>query len=578
MKSFIGITKVRKLNLMITSFLFLIFAFCEFIYADESQGRQVKSYNEISFGKAEKCKHMKDSGPDYSVCTKCGLICDHEVVLDKDGRLLPWTSYNNIINWSMNFIKNCPTIPTKFGDDPWYLVTSAINKDGTFRRNQNNMGSNVYWAVETLKKYYAYTGDREPFYAVRLILDRVIDYDTPSDWAWPNVPRTQDDSPDGEYTDQYSEGDKMCMAALGYLNFYKLTGEKKYLDEAMSVTRTVMQHLTVGDEQHSPLPFRVDLKTGEVLDPYTADMVYALMLLDELATMDDKVEGRKYYGGGGGVYRLKRRILQKWIFDYPMKNNIWSGYYEDVSSDRDCKPKGHEYDLGGGYYNLNQQLPMETAKYILQNPKLDRDYKKHIPALIKWVEERFGATKRYGATSVKEQDQCFLEMSSHTPRYASVVAKWFGVTGDPNDREEALKSFALATYSAYNRYSKDGIAINYVGLAYESPWFSDCYFDYILHFINGMAELPEMAPDDEDHILGSDSAIRWVRYLPKQIEYKTYEPYGSEILRLTFEPKVFDGDGKELDKSKWSFGEYRGVPNVLRITRKDVKHIVIKGK
>ena len=27
-------------------------------------------------------------------------------------------------------------------------------------------------------------------------------YQTPKDWAWPEVPRTLDDSPDGHYTDR----------------------------------------------------------------------------------------------------------------------------------------------------------------------------------------------------------------------------------------------------------------------------------------------------------------------------------------------------------------------------------------
>ena len=78
-------------------------------------------------------------------------IRDHEVVLDEQGRLLPWTSYDNIIRWSMNFIKNCPTTQTKFGDDPWYLVTAKYNEDGAYLTKQNNQGSNVYWGVETLK-------------------------------------------------------------------------------------------------------------------------------------------------------------------------------------------------------------------------------------------------------------------------------------------------------------------------------------------------------------------------------------------------------------------------------------------
>ena len=80
-------------------------------------------------------------------------IRDHDVVLDKQGRLQPWTSYDNIIRWSMNFIQQCPTIQTKFGDDPWYLVTAKFSKNGTFLKKQNNPGSNVYWGVETLKKY-----------------------------------------------------------------------------------------------------------------------------------------------------------------------------------------------------------------------------------------------------------------------------------------------------------------------------------------------------------------------------------------------------------------------------------------
>lgn len=126
-------------------------------------------------------------------------ILDHDVVLDARGKLQPWTSYDNIIHWSINFINNCPTIKTKFGDDPWYLVTAKFNPDGTFMRKQNNQGSNVYWSVETLRKYYAYSGDRTAFAPIRRLLERVALYHTPQDWAWPNVPRTQDDTPDGEY-------------------------------------------------------------------------------------------------------------------------------------------------------------------------------------------------------------------------------------------------------------------------------------------------------------------------------------------------------------------------------------------
>ena len=63
----------------------------------------------------------------------------------------------------------------------------------------------------------------------------------------------------------------------------------------------------------------------------------------------------------------------------------------------------------------------------------------------------------------------------------------------------------MSTYSAYSKYSKDDVAVNYVGIGYVNPWFVDSYFDYVVtHFLEGMAELPEMAPADADHIIGSD--------------------------------------------------------------------------
>ncbi len=477
---------------------------------------------------------------------------DHEAVLDSQGRLLPWTSYDYVIKASMNFIKHCPTVQTKLGEDPWYLVTADFKADGTFNKKQNNQGSNVFWAVETLIKYYAYCGDREAFVPVRRLLDRVLMFTTPADWEWANVPRTQDDDIDGEYLDSRSEPDKMCMVGIGYLKFYKLTGEKKYLDAALKIAATVAAHVRPGDATHSPLPFRVDLQSGKVLDEYDTNIIYVVYFFDELAKLG--------YSGDNGSYRTKRDLAWQWIMNYPMKNNKWSGYYEDVVSN-------HE--------NLNQQNPMETARYILQYPALDPDYKLHVPSLIGWVENRFGKTKRFGATSIREQDSCFLEMSSHTARYASIVARWYAVTQETGDREEARAAFALATYSAYNKHSKNDMAINYVGLGYTNPWFSDSYFDYLYHIFEGMAELPEMALENENHIISTQSVITKVGYSPRRIEYQAFEPDGSEILKVTFKPKVFAG-GKPLPRAQWQYGDYRGVPGILRIQRKGVTQIIVQ--
>lgn len=481
-------------------------------------------------------------------------ILDHEVVL-KNGKLQPWAEYNNVLKWSMNFLEKCPTYKSSFGDDPLYLVTSKLNSDGTFIYKQNNPGSNVYFGMETFLKYYAYSGDSGALIPVKNLIERVAYYHTPKDWAWPHVPRTQDDTPDGEYTDEWSGVDKICMVAIGYLNYYRFTKDKAYFTKAENIAHTILKHVGDGNEKQSPIPFMVNLKTGKILDPYCSNMTLPVQLFDELlkdqSTSLDKKE-----------LKSKRDLLWKWILDYPMNNNLWSGYYEDVKSN---------------YTNLNQQNPMETARYILNHPDVDPDYKTHVPALISWVKNRFGEQKRFGATSIKEQDGCFKEMSSHTARYASVVAKWFGVCLDEKMREEARASFALATYSAYNQYSKDGKGINYTGIGYIEPWFSDSYWDYLPHILDGMAEMPDMLPQNENHIFYSTSMITRAAYSPENISYTTFNNSGTERIKLTFIPEVLS-KGKPLDKRYWTFGNFRGVDNILIIKRDGINQIEIRKK
>lgn len=480
------------------------------------------------------------------------MLCDHAVVLDGDGKLLPWTSFDSVIVRSMNYIRSCPTVPTKFGADPWYLVTSKMTADAKFKRNQNCQGSHAYWGVETLVRYYAYSGDEDALRPIRLILDRVLDYHTPSDWNWSNVPRTQDNSPDGEYTDEVGEPDKMAMVGVADLKFFKLTGDKKYLDAARAIAKVIARRVTAGDATNSPLPFRVNMKTGQILDPYTSHMIAPVLLFQEMIPLD---------AAESGLYRSKRDLIWQWIVEFPLKNHEWSGYYEDVKSSKD---------------NKNQQNPMETARFILRNPALDPGAANHVQPLLDWVKHRFGQTKRFGATSIREQDVCFLEMSSHTARYASIMARKFGVTRSPEDREAARASFALATYSSYSKYSHGKISVNYTGIGYPNPWFTDSYFDYLAHLLEGMAELPEMAPADSDHIIGSTSVINKVKYQPGRIEYTAHESAGTEILRLSFIPRAVTLEGKPLLAPDWTYGDYRGVPGVLRISREGGgRHVTI---
>ena len=41
---------------------------------------------------------------------------------------------------------------------------------------------------------------------------------------------------------------------------------------------------------------------------------------------------------------------------YPLQNNVWVGYFEDVHADMD---------------DMNQVIPLEFARYVLLHPRLD---------------------------------------------------------------------------------------------------------------------------------------------------------------------------------------------------------------
>ena len=135
-----------------------------------------------------------------------------------------------------------------------------------------------------------------------------------------------------------------CPCGRGVLKFYKLTGEKNTWSGA-GIARTIAKHVAAGNARRSPLPFRVNLSNGKVLDAYTAHMVAPVLLLTEMIDLGED---------GGGVYESSRDTLWKWVSKYPVKNNGWTGFYEDVN---------------GSTANRNQQSPMETARFMLRHPE-----------------------------------------------------------------------------------------------------------------------------------------------------------------------------------------------------------------
>ena len=168
-------------------------------------------------------------------------------------------------------------------------------------------------------------------------------------------------------------------------------------------------------------------------------------------------------------------------------------------------------------------------------------------------------------------------MGSHTARYASVCAMWYALNKNEWYKNEAFENFNWATYCTSN----SGFVS--VGPEWAAAWFSDGYSDYIKHFMDGLAAVPEWAPAGENHLLGSTSIVQKINYDTKMITYRTFLPSSTEILRLVNSPKQITVDGKTLKRVddftneegwKWEKLKEGGTLHINHLNGKNVEIII----
>ncbi len=476
----------------------------------------------------------------------------HDVRLDADGKLLSWVEadspYDRIIRAAWDVFEGIPeqpdgyrtyfTYPTFYGpNDPAHPLFSG-------RWWAHNPASLFAMLTDSAVLYHAYSGDVRVLERVREMLDHHIAHGTTEATdAWALVPYACGDAgnpiyrgaTDTRYCYQenntpcgrgdgvgFLEPDKVGELGYAYLQFYEISLKQKYLIAAVRCADALARHVRKGDESHSPWPFRVDAKTGRrVREEYTANTLGPIRLLDELLRLKQ---------GNRQAYRRARDLGWKWLMTYPVRNHVWTQYFEDVLIYPDHR------------VNLNQYSPLETARYLLEHPKLDPRARARAKEILDWVTAFFAADSvtmggipergnQWGAEVISEQVNDMDKMSSHTARYASLRALWYELTGDLDSKSRAFRSFNWATYSSDDK----GLVKTSIdeGTGY---WFSDGYGDYMRHFLRGMASVPEWAPSDQDHLLGSSSIVRSIRYNDHQISYNTFDRSSVEVLRLRLRP------------------------------------------
>jgi len=516
----------------------------------------------------------------------------HPAVLDAQGRLLAWyqpeknLGYDKVLHLAWDFIEHKVPNDTRHGTGlKIYLINSVFDGKTLQGANWQHNPAMVFASfVDSLVGWYPYSADREAVECVRTMLDHQLAHGTtPAGWNWPQVPFATncDDQPDYGHCIQdmprefYGgiETDKVGELGTGYALFYKLTGERKYLDAAVSCARSLARHVRPGDAQHTPWPFRVDARTGVTLalEEYGGNVAGSLRLFDELIRLN---------AGEVDTFRKARETAWRWLLDHPLNRespawNKWSGYFEDVPRHPD---------------DVNQLTPMAAAYYILarEDPaEVDPQWMSHVGRLLDWVKFRFGRGPFFGAQAIDEQstpDATFgccsrAGQGDHTARWAAINAMYFEKTRDGQAREDAYRGLNYGTYFA----GSDG-RIACCGVDYEdSYWFSDGYSDYARHFQWAMGAIPEFAPAGQDHLLRSSSVVQTIKYGQRSVQYRTFDIGATEVLRLSYKPSritagtVVLAERPDLKSEGYTLKPLGGDDWVLRVRHTNSGEVSIKA-
>ncbi len=398
-------------------------------------------------------------------------LCSRRYITDKDGRVLPWfkpeipgAAYSQVAKLASEFmLTGCPL--DKQTGLPLYIVTCCFTGP---QFNKNNEFIAEDWphdpacvfagAVQSLAvQYRSFTGKDEYIELVRTMLDyQLQNGTTPLDYKWPNVPYASSDAfskvyngatkyeTDGDRGDGLHciEPDKVGELGYGYLRFYEITLDDKYLKAAIHCADALAKNvrnpeqqssnLSATSTQKSPWPWRVNARTGKINSEYCSNVLDPVRLLNELLRIQARIalDTAKV-----SSYNTARDVAWKWLFSNSgaMKTYIWNNYFEDIQND----------PLQS---NRLQITPMEIAKYLILHPENDKNVDTDVPALIYWVNSVFKSDKW---DAINEQTWCYEPMGSHTSRYGATCAMYYERTKNPYYKDQAYRFLNVASYMTY---------------------------------------------------------------------------------------------------------------------------------
>jgi hypothetical protein len=489
----------------------------------------------------------------------------HEIRTDDRGEIVPWYSpdpasaYDHNLRIIWNFWKDMKSCPNGVKYFMQHQVWAHPVEDA-----RGLGGDQLAMALSSWSLYCAYSGERAVIDNMVYIADYYLAHGLSAPGAgWPNLPYPYNtDLHSGVFDGDmragkgYLQPDKAGSFGIELVVLYQITGKPQYLKAAVAIADTLADKVTPGDEDHSPWPYRVHAATGKVDRPYTTNWTGAIRLFDELIRLNQ---------GKVAAYADARAKVSAWLKSFPMKNNKWGPFFEDVADWSDTE--------------INADT---LAWYILEHPVWDPNWRQDSKEILDWTRAMFGnATwSKYGVTVINEQTAYPVPGNSHTSRHASVQLLYAEKTGDISRKAEAIRQLNWATYMVGD-YGNNCYP-------FDNVWLTDGYGDYVRHYLRAMAAAPELSPRDQNHLLRSSSVVRSVSYGTDSISYETADSDSQELLRIAFKPARITAGGitlprlnrrSDLDYSEgYAFEASGDVVGVLRIHHHKSGSIEISGK
>jgi hypothetical protein len=163
---------------------------------------------------------------------------------------------------------------------------------------------------------------------------------------------------------------------------------------------------------------------------------------------------------------------------------------------------------------------------------------------------------------------------SHSSRLAAVEALYYAKTGDIAYKEAAYRTYNWVTYF-------QGLPAGAHAPFSTQWWFTDEFADGPRRMMDAFWAVPEWAPADESHLVGSLSVVTKIAYNAGRVTYSTFDAESTDVLRLNFIPDAIRVGGrvitlrKDLKREGYTFDH---ATRVLRIRHTSSRDVDVEGE